>query len=193
MFTNIFIKNRPFFGRMRNQNYRAAQAQFRGLQGLSSRDPFRPKEMIRGLDLYIRQLELTHQHATDAIRGLKRRKLGMYRVDKVFGVLEEEVMLTYFLEEMISSSRFLRKRLETDIKIRVYRERIRRFQAQTPGGNGFLANILESLDAMTQAEFIEIEKLLQIMEERYRIGDKLFDIILDKGSKSADVPPAPIS
>ena len=33
----------------------------------------------------------------------------------------------------------------------------------------------------------EIEKLIQIMEERYRIGDKLFDIILNKTPKI--VPP----
>lgn len=186
MFANIFIKNRPFFGKMRNTNYQKAHAFFRRLQELSRQNPFQPKEMIRLLEDYIRQLELTLQHASDAIRGLKRRKLGMYRVDKVFGVLEEEVVLTYFLEEMISSSRFLQKRLETDLKIKIYRERIKRFQSQTPGGSGFLANILESLDAMTHAEFIEIEKLILIMEERYRIGDKLFDIILNKGPKPAN-------
>jgi len=191
MFANIFIKNRPFFGKMRNQNYRKAHASFRKLQELSRQNPFQPKEMIRHLDEYIGQLEVTHQHASDAIRGLKRRKLGMYRVDKVFGVLEEEVVLTYFLEEMISSSQFLKKRLETDLKIKIYRERIKRFQSQTPGGSGFLANILESLDAMTHAEFIEIEKLIQIMDERYRIGDKLFDIILDKGAKAPDAQASP--
>ncbi len=190
MFANIFIKNRPFFGKMRNQNYQRAHAFFRKLQGLARQNPFQAKEMIRLLEDYIKQLELTLQHASDAIRGLKRRKLGMYRVDKVFGVLEEEVVLTYFLEEMISSSRFLQKRLETDLKIKIYRERIKRFQSQTPGGSGFLANILESLDAMTHAEFIEIEKLIQIMEERYRIGDKLFDIILNKGPKTVEAPPA---
>ena len=107
----------------------------------------------------------------------------MYRIDKVFGVLEEEIVLCYFLEEMISSSQFLKKRLETDSKIRIYRERLKRFQSQRPGGSGFLANILESLDAMTQTEIIEIEKLIQIMGERFRIGDKLFDIILNKSPK----------
>jgi hypothetical protein len=38
---------------------------------------------------------------------------------------------------------------------------------------------------MTETEFIEIEKLIQIMDERYHIGNKLFDIILNKGSKVA--------
>lgn len=185
MFANIFIKNRPFFGKMRNQNYQRAHTFFRKLQEHARQNPFQPKEMIRLLDEYIEHLEITLQHAADAIRGLKRRKLGMYRVDKVFGVLEEEIVLTYFLEEMISSTRFLKKRLETDLKIKIYRERLKRFQSQSPGGSGFLANILESLDAMTQAEFIEIEKLIQIMDERYRIGDKLFDIILNKGPKPA--------
>ncbi len=180
---NIFIKNRPFYGKMRNQNYQRSHQGFRTLQEQARRVPFQPKEMIKLLEEYIHQLDLTLQHAADAIRGLKRRRLGMYRVDKVFGVLEEEIVLCYFLEEMISSSKFLKKRLETDLKIRIYRERIRRFQGQTPGGGGFLTNILESLDAMTQSEFIEIEKLVQIMEDRYRIGDKLFDIILNKTPK----------
>ncbi len=185
MLANIFIKNRPFFGKMRNQNYQRAHAFFGKLQEVSRQNPFRPKEMIRHLDDYLRHLEVTLQHAADAIRGLKRRKLGMYRVDKAFGVLEEEIVLTYFLEEMISSSHFLKKRLETDLKIKIYRERLKRIQLQTPGGSGFLANILDSLEAMTQTEFIEIEKLIRIMEERYRIGDKLFDIILNKSPKPA--------
>ena len=111
MFANIFIKNRPFFGKMRNQNYQKAHAAFRRLQEISRQDPFSPKEMIRHLESFIKQLETTLQHAADAIRGLKRQKLAMYRVDKVFGVLEEEIVLTYFLEEMISSSQFLKKRL----------------------------------------------------------------------------------
>jgi hypothetical protein len=38
---------------------------------------------------------------------------------------------------------------------------------------------------MTQTEIVEIEKLIRIMDERYRIGNKLFDIILNK------VKPAP--
>lgn len=184
MFVNIFIRNRPFFGKMRNLNYQRSHVVFGSIQELSRQNPFQPKEMIRLLDDYIGQLEITLQHAADAIRGLKRRKLAMYRLDKAFGVLEEEIVLTYFLEEMISSSRFLKKRLETDLKIKIYRERLKRFQSQAPGGSGFLANILDSLDAMTQTEFIEIEKLIQIMDERFRIGDKLFDIILDKGAKA---------
>ena len=185
MFANIFIKNRPFFGKMRNQNYQRSHLVFKKIKDHSVVNPFQAKEMIHLLDDYITQLQLTLQHASDAIRGLKRRKLSMYRVDKVFGVLEEEIVLCYFLEEMISSAELLKKRLETDTKIRVYRERLKRFQSQAPGGSGFLGNILDSLDAMTQMEVIEVEKLIQIMEERYRIGDNLFKIILNKAPKTA--------
>jgi hypothetical protein len=190
MFANVFIKNRPFFGKMRNLNYKRCQESFHRIHALSRDADFQPKEMIRLLDEYIDRLKVTFQYASDAIRGLKRRKLGMYRVDKVSGVLEEEIVLCHFLEEMISSSEFIRKRLETDIKMRIYRERIKRFQSQTPGGSGFLATIMESLDAMNQTEFIAIEKLLEIMDERYRIGDKLFEIILNKSSKPAAQAPA---
>ncbi len=183
MFTNIFIKNRPFFGKMRNQNYQRSHEFFRKIQDYTKQKSFQPKELIRLLDEYIKELDLTLQHASDAIRGLKRRKLGMYRIDKVFGVLEEEIVLCYFLEEMISSSQFLKKRLETDSKIRIYRERLKRFQSQAPGGTGFLSNILDSIDAMSQTELVEMETLIRIMDERYQIGDKLFDIILNKGTK----------
>ena len=43
MFANIFIKNRPFFGKMRNQNYQRAHAFFRKLQEHARLYPFRPK------------------------------------------------------------------------------------------------------------------------------------------------------
>ena len=180
MYANVFIKNRPFFNKMRNANYRRCQEAFQRIHALSRQEPFMPKDMVRMLDEYIRQLDMTFQYASDAVRGLKRKKLRMYRVDKSYGVLEEEIVLCYFLEEMISSSQFLKKRLETDLNMRIYRERIKRFQSQKPGGSGFLSNILDSLDAMTQTEFVEIEKLIRIMDERYRIGNKLFDIILNK-------------
>src|SRR5690606_1479710 len=94
MFANMFIQNRPFVGRMRNRNYQLSHVVFKRIQELSRQDPFQPKEMIRLLDEYITQLEITLQHASDAIRGLKRRKLVMYRQDKEFGVLEEEIVLT---------------------------------------------------------------------------------------------------
>jgi hypothetical protein len=180
VYANIFIKNRPFFGKMRNLNYKRCQEAFGRIHALSRQEPFNPKDTVRLLEEYIRQLELTYQYASDAVRGLKRKKLRMYKVDQVYGVLEEEIVLCYFLEEMISSSLFIKKRLETDLNMGIYRERIKRFQSQKPGGSGFLANILDSLDAMAQTEFVEIEKLIRIMDERYRIGNKLFDIILNK-------------
>src|SRR6185503_13079375 len=93
VFANIFIKNRPFFGKMRNLNYRRSQEVFGRVQALGREKPSAAKELIKLLEEYIGQLELTYQYAADAIRGLKRQKLRMYRVDKVFGVLEEEIVL----------------------------------------------------------------------------------------------------
>ena len=49
MFANIFIKNRPFFGKMRNQNYQRCHVFFRKIQELSRQNPFLPKDMIRVL------------------------------------------------------------------------------------------------------------------------------------------------
>ncbi len=183
---NIFAKNRPFFTRMRNTHYQYAHETFAKLVGLTEQKPYMERDVIRLLDDFIAQLGKTLDYATDAIKGLKRKKLKMYREDKHYGVLEEEIVLVFFLKEMISSTLFLRKRFETDLKMRIYRERIQKFKAGKPEGEGFLGNILKQLDAMAGTETIEIDKLIRIMDLRYRIGHDLFTIILNK---SAAHPP----
>ena len=55
MFANIFIKNRPFFGRMRNGNYQKAHAVFRRLQELSRAEPFQPK--LKPIELRLKPLK----------------------------------------------------------------------------------------------------------------------------------------
>ncbi len=183
---NIFAKNRPFFTRMRNSHYQLAYSTFLNLVSLTEQKPYMERDVIRQLDDFIAQLGKTLDYAIDATKGLKRKKLKMYREDKHYGVLEEEIVLVFFLKEMISSTLFLRKRFETDLKMRIYRNRIEKFKAGKPEGEGFLGNILKQLDAMAGAETIEIDKLVRIMDKRYRIGHDLFTIILNK---SAAHPP----
>ncbi len=178
MHLNLFEKNRFFYSKMRNTYYDQSKALFETIASLSKRKPFPAKEMVRRLEEYLEHLKITFNYASDAIRGLKRKHLEMFRSNAKFGVLEEEVVLCHFLEEMISSTEFLKKRLETDQKVRVYRQRIKRFQGQTPGNDGFLGQILGNLDTITKTELIEIEKLMNIVEERYRVGNNIFSTIL---------------
>jgi len=173
-------KNRPFFVRMRDAAYHKAYASYRDLALALRRQEKAEKEAIRHIEAFLAALQDAQSYAEDSVRGLKRRHLNMYRDDKDFGVLEEEVVLCHFLEEMRSSSRFLQARLNTDFKLRVYSRRLRRIQTQKPGGEGFITPILASVDKFQETEFIAIGSLLDLMDQRWQVGHGLFEIISRK-------------
>lgn len=191
MNSHLFVRNRPFFVKMRDQSYRIASARFSEL-AINLRNPhLLEKDALKQLDAFIDALESCFEHASDAIRGLKRRRLRMYREDPQFGVLEEEIVLCHFLEEMLSNSRFLRMRLTTDLKMRLYRQRLRRIQAQAPGGDGFISKILGSLEKFHNMEFMAIDRLLELMSDRWKVGDDLFGILAEMKPTRESFAPSP--
>lgn len=185
MSQDLFRRNRPFFVRMRDEAYKQAYARFQEMAAtlrpsdLPEKET-REKEALRALEAFIAALKTAFDHASDAIRGLKRRHLRMYREDQAFGVLEEEVVLCHFLEEMLSSSHFLHARINTDLKMRLYRQRLKRIQTQAPGGDGFIATILESVGRFQDTEVLAIGKVLDLMEQRWQVGHRLNEITRQK-------------
>lgn len=180
---NIFQRNRGFQARIRDEAYARARDRFRKTVHLLPAEESLEREHLKYLDDLISDLETSFEYASNAIRGLRRGRLKRYRNDREFGVMEEEVVLQHFLEEMIIQARFLRKRLETDIKIRLYRERVRRLQAQSPAGDGFLKGVLDSLGALVQGESGDMQRILDLMEGRYQVGDRLMEILRNKAPK----------
>lgn len=186
MITNVFVKNRSFHCKARDQYYARAFEAFGEIRDWigehEAGEIGAVRTLLHRLEALVRHLDLSYQYALDAVRGLKRGKLKRYRHDTENGVLEEEIVLCYFLEEMISSTQFLKKRLKTDLKVRIYHERLRRMQAaEPPGREGFLAHILQNLDELPRTGRGEIEALFGLMEARYRIGNNLFEILRKMG------------
>ncbi len=165
---------------MRDQAYVTAYHRFLELEAKFAIQGSGEKELLRALDSFIAALETAYEYATDAIRGLKRRQLRMYREDAAHGVLEEEVVLYHFLEEMLSNCRFLSARLNTDYKMRLYQHRLKRIQTQVPGGDGFIGTILDSVEKFQETEVVAIAKVVELMGQRWMVGQGLFDIIRQK-------------
>jgi hypothetical protein len=180
---NIFQRNRGFQARIRNEAYVRARERFRATVASLPAGDDMDRDHLKNLDELVAELETSYEYASNAIRGLRRGRLKRYRNDHDFGVLEEEVVLQHFLEEMITQARFLRKRFETDIKIRLYRERVRRLQSQSPDGDGFLQGVLDSLGELVQGESSDLKRILDLMDRRYQVGDRLMDILRSKAPK----------
>ncbi len=195
MSDNLFLRNRGFLCKLRASAYEKARVSFRAAADLFPARAAPDRDLLRALDTLLAELETAFAYASDAIRGLKRGHVPRYRHDPR-GVMEEEIVLCHFLEEMTTLARFLRKRVETDLKIRLYRKRIHRLQAQSPKPAGFMQGILDSLGELTQEENVDLKRLFELMERRYRVGDRLMEVLRDKGEKvaqpsSANLTPQP--
>jgi hypothetical protein len=98
-------------------------------------------------------------------------------------VLEEEIVLRHFCAEMETQARFLRMRVETDLRIRTYRERIRRIRKtyeRDPDARQHLPGILDSLGGLAEAERGDIRRILDMMESRFEVGDRLMAVLKEK-------------
>ena len=185
--TDLFLRNRGFLRTTRASAYENARARFRAAAVLFSAAAAPDRPLLHALDALLASLEEVFAYASDAVRGLKRGHVPRYRHDPA-GVLEEEIVLCHFLEEMTTLARFLRKRVETDLKIRLYRERIRRLQGQSPKPGGFMQGILDSLGELTQEEAVDLGRLFELMERRYRVGDRLMEILRGKAKEKSPSP-----
>ncbi len=185
---NAFLRNRPFLCRIRNEAYDRARVRFRQAEALFPSSPPLPRELLHGLDALITELEAACEYASEAVRGLRRRYVDRYRHDPVHGVLEEEIVLNHFLEEMATLAHFLRKRVDTDIKIRLYRDRLRRLQTQSPERDGFLQGILDPLNILAEEEIGDLKRILELMERRYHVGDRLMEVLRAKAAEKAEPP-----
>jgi hypothetical protein len=175
-----FLHNRVFFFRIRAAAYARARERFRQAKALFPSEGAPGREFLRAVDAFLTELEATLEYAVDAVRGLKRLRIQRFRHDRSHGILEEEIILLHFLEERTTHARFLRMRVETDLKMRRYRDRIRRLKIQRSEGRAPLQGVLDSLGGMMDEEVEDIRHTLGAMERRFKMGDRLMEILHNK-------------
>jgi hypothetical protein len=180
-----FIHNRDFFVRMRSAAYVRAHEHFHKAAALSPAEGFPDREFLRAVESMLLELEAALEYAVDAVRGLKRMRVQRFRHDRSYGVLEEEIVLRHLLEEMTALTGFLRMRVETDLKIRRYRDRIRRLKIQRSGGLTPAPGVLDSLGELIREEVGDLRRILDLMESRFKVGDRLLEVLRNKKPASS--------
>jgi hypothetical protein len=73
--------------------------------------------------------------------------------------------------------------VETDLRIRASRDRIRRIRkshSREPYARAHLPGILESLGGLAVAEVGEFRRILDMMERRFEVGDRLMAVLREK-------------
>lgn len=180
---NPFLRNRLFFARVRASAYERARLRFSAARELFPEGGPPGREFLHALGALLADLETVREYAADAVRGLQRRRVGRFRDDREHGVLEEEIVLRHFCVEMETQARFLRMRVETDLRIRAYRERIRRIRKtyeRDPDARPHLPGILDSLGGLAEAELGDIRRILDMMARRFEVGDQLMAVLKEK-------------
>lgn len=186
---NPFLQNRLYFARVRAKAYERARLRFAAARDLFPEDGHPGRDFLHALGALLSELETVREYAADAVRGLQRGRVGRFREDRERGILEEEIVLRHFCVEMETQARFLRMRVETDLRIRTYRERIRRIRKtyeRDPDSRPHLPGILDSLGGLAEAELGDIRRILDMMERRFEVGDRLMAVLKEKMKGEAE-------
>ena len=180
------LKNRAFNCRMRNRYYEEVYYAFRALlpsdysENSSARDSKFDQEWFNNLQKeikrYERQITTCLEYAQAAIFYGKADQATLYSKDKRWGILQEEIFLVHFLQELLSTTRYIIARIDTDKMLHDWSTNMQGMKAE-PAEHGFVTSIQEKLSAMSSATIKEFRELLKHVVERFQMGNTLFGTI----------------
>ena len=172
-------RNRAFNCRMRNRYYEEVYYAFRALEPILSELETTDKKEIwhSQMSLQIQKYETIIvtclEYAQASIFYGKTEKMSSFSTDKRWGILQEEIFHVYFLQELLSTVRYIASRLDTD---HVLQELDISMQLKIihPQITGFISNLQKNLDALNKATVKEFLDLASHLKERFQIGNAVF-------------------
>ncbi|MBO7062236.1 hypothetical protein [Fibrobacter sp.] len=175
------LKNRAFNCRMRNRYYEEVYYAFRALT--PGGDPSAPgtysgwfQHLAKEIKHYERLLMTCLEYAQAAVFYGKADNATLYSKDKRWGILQEEIFLVHFLQELLSTTRYIISRIETDRMLQQWSSSMQDMKAK-PVGSGFVTSIQQKLNAMNAATLDEFKELMKHVMERFQIGNTLFGTV----------------
>lgn len=175
------LKNRAFNCRMRNRYYEEVYYAFRALT--PGGDPSAPstysgwfQHLTKEIKHYERLLMTCLEYAQAAVFYGKADNATLYSKDKRWGILQEEIFLVHFLHELLSTTRYIISRIETDRMLQQWSTSMQDMKAK-PVGSGFVTSIQQKLNAMNAATLDEFKELMKHIMERFQIGNTLFGTV----------------
>ena len=179
------LKNRAFNCRMRNRYYEEVYYAFRAIfpNEVAERTEKNPvvdtiwfQNLSKEIKRYERLIMTCLEYAQAAIFYGKAENKAMYSKDKRWGILQEEIFLVHFLQELLYTIRYIIARFDTDKMLQDWSSTIQDMKAK-PVRYGFVNTIQEKLDAMSNATMDEFKDLLKHVLDRFQIGNTLFGTV----------------
>lgn len=170
---------------MRNRYYEEVYYAFRALfpNDVAERAEPNPladsmwfQHLSREIKRYERLLMTCLEYAQAAVYYGKAEHASLYSKDKRWGILQEEIFLVHFLQELLSTTRYVIARIDTDQMLQQWSGEIQDMKAK-PVGSGYVNNIQEKLNEMNIATIGEFKDLLKHVLERFQIGNTLFGTV----------------
>ena len=149
------VRNRAFNCRMRNRRYEEVFYAFCALSPLMT------------------QTNVSDRREWFAAIG---EKIGHYSSENPRGILQEELLLVYFLSELQATTRYLLSRIEMDKELQNMDSEM---EANKNGAYvfGFISNMHKNLNALNLATEKEFRDLHSHIKTRFEIGNELFGIL----------------
>ncbi|MCL2100976.1 MAG: hypothetical protein FWH22_04610 [Fibromonadales bacterium] len=164
------MRNRTYNRQMRNLYYEKSNYQFRKIRkSVDSENPPSEQELLPELYEFRELLDVCLSYAKSAVYSSKSTKIEPYSKDHRWGILQEEVVLVYFLEEQVSSVKYITSHLETNIRIQAF--------ANESKSDVVVQHLLSNIEELNQDTQAEMRYFYDNIEKRYRIGNNLFGIL----------------
>lgn len=172
------VRNRAFNCRMRNRRYEEVFYAFSALTPVIMRkDVKNRREWFASIGEKVsvceKSLEACLEYAQASVFFGKIEKIGRYSSENPRGILQEELLLVYFLSELQSTTRYLISRIETDKELQNMDSEM---EIKKSGAyvSGFISNMHKNLNALNLATEKEFRDLHAHIKERFEIGNELF-------------------
>ena len=163
------LKNRAFNCRMRNRYYEEVYYAFRAIfpNEVAERTEKNPvvdtiwfQNLSKEIKRYERLIMTCLEYAQAAIFYGKAENKAMYSKDKRWGILQEEIFLVHFLQELLSTTRYVIARIETDQMVQRWAGEMQDLKTK-PVASGYVNAIQEKLNEMNAATLDEFKDLLR--------------------------------
>jgi hypothetical protein len=164
------MRNRTYNCQMRNLYYEKSNYQFRKLKKtLDSDKTLNESELLPDFHEFAELLNVCLSYARASISRNKSNKMQFYAQDHFRGILQEEILLSYFLEQQLSSVKFIISYIETNVKIQNF--------ANKGKGEVTISHILSNINELNQNTKKNMRYIYDNIEKRYTIGNKLFGVL----------------
>jgi len=161
------MRNRTYNCHMRNLYYEKSAYIFRKIKkAIHSKTPPSSTEQLSELCKFEELLKVCLIYAKSAVCSSRFEKVLPFSQDHRWGILQEEVLLAHFLEEQISSVKYMISHIEINLRIREFSEKNKT--------EAIVKHILYNISELNKDTEEDLHYFYDKIEKRYMVGNKLF-------------------